>query len=155
MSHIENKNIGAITQEELDKILNKPSSSDVVAGILISAKEISPKEKIPSDTKSLHDFINEKKKEEKFKEILGGFVFSQTDIYPFSRSLEETVTMLQLGGLLVLDNPRFGTFSISTEANKRAEDRLNKVFSLEERNLLKELGEKYGEFLRENGKVLV
>jgi hypothetical protein len=132
-------------RESLYEQINKPSPLDPIAAILI----YSGGEKIPADTKSLHDFIREKRGEEKYKKFLGDFAFSQTDIFPFSRSLEEGIVMLQLGGLLVLDNPQYGTFSISKRGLERAEKRIQRVFKEEDIRALKELGKEYGDVIRE------
>jgi len=134
----------SFSREDLYKQFNKPSPLDTIAAILI----YSGSKEIPADTKSLHDFVREKRKEEKFKKFLGDFAFSQTDIFPFSRSLDEGMTMFELGGLLA---PQHGVIAIDRRGRERAERRIHRVFKEDEIMILRDLGKQYGDVIKKEG----
>jgi hypothetical protein len=72
--------------------------------------------------------------------ILNTFRFTVGDVYPFSRDLEDALSILQRSRMIRMENPDYDTYVV-TENGKTIGNRLLESFGEEEKQQLKELEE--------------
>lgn len=132
-------NTEAATQ--LDEIINQPSPQDILGAIIAySGLEI-----FPSERQHLHAFIRNMKEEmPDAAAILSRFVFSKgADLYPFSRTLENSLVHLQLGGIIYAKNPEFDRLGMTGEAQVKMKENASKRFDNQSRQLLEKIGKAF------------
>jgi len=84
-------------------------------------------------------------------ELLSEFVFGTRDVFPFSRELERALAYLELGGLLITENPEFIKFQIREDEDLKkslAQDAA-RMFTEEQRQALDELATEFREAIKE------
>ena len=95
----------------------------------------------PADKRFIQNFIREKKPE--FEKLLP-FVFSENvDIYPFSRSLDEAMTLLQMGGVIIIIMKQPAIFRISQELRKKYIIKAGETLNSEEITKIRNLAYKF------------
>jgi dUTP pyrophosphatase len=128
---------------DLDILLEHPTPQDVI-GAIFAYSEL---ETFPSDRKALHEFIHLEKAGDG-AELLEPFVFSEGDLYPFSRLFESALMQLQLGRWIFTKGPRYDRF-ILTEANRTdLKERVNKRFSPKQLSVLEKIGKEFRDYVR-------
>ena len=125
-----------------EMLINKPAIDDVLAvTIAYSNLEI-----FSSNRKDLHAFFRSLKADPDFNELLEDVVFSEgADLFPFSRTLENTLVRLQLGRLIYSKNPEYDRYGMTPAARAKTLENAKKRFSQQQ---LKSL-EKAGRLFRE------
>jgi hypothetical protein len=108
-------------------------ASDVLAAVLASLSV----EKFSGDPEKIHSTIARAKRH---YPILGVFNFSSGDVYPFSRELEDALSILQRSRLIRMQNPDFDTYLV-TPSGKRVGEEYLLCFSDIEKKQIEELAE--------------
>lgn len=122
--------------------LNQPSPQDVV-GAIIAYSGVAT---FPSDRRRIHDFIRAMKQDPENRPVLVGFVFSEgADLYPFSRTLENTLVHLQLGGILFAKNPEFEMLGMTPEARDKMKESAANRFDDAAQSALERIGQQFAE----------
>lgn len=131
--------------DPLKALLSKWSPMDVVGYILAK----SGRDSFTSDRYILQNAFRKLKEDptETESELLSEFVFGTRDVFPFSRELERAMTYLELGGLLITDNPEFITFRIRKRQQKYVIKEAEDIFSENERAALDNLAAKFEQHL--------
>ena len=131
--------------DPLRDLLSKWTPMDVVGYLL--AKSV--RGSFTSDRYILQDAFRKLKEAatETESELLSEFVFATRDVFPFSRELERAITYLELGGLLITDNPEFVTFRIRKKQQEYVIKEAEEIFSENERAALDKLVAKFEEYL--------
>lgn len=75
--------------------------------------------------------------------LLGSFVFSKSGPRPYSPALSDSVSKLQLAGLLVRQNPDYEIVFTTPAAKGYYESVLSKRFSEEDKHQLKEIAKEF------------
>ncbi len=106
----------------------------------------------PADRKFLHNFVNKARKEEKFKKLLEDFAFSEVDIYPFSRFLEEILDSLMLCRFMYIVHIGPRRFEIPKDEREKVKKKVEKRFADNEEFIqcVKELGEKFRDYVKKS-----
>jgi hypothetical protein len=112
---------------------NNAVASDVLAAVLASLNI----EKFSGDPEKIHSTLARAKRH---YPILDVFSFSSGDIYPFSRELEDALSILQRSRMIRMQNPDFDTYLV-TPSGKRVGERYLSKFSDGERAQIEELAE--------------
>lgn len=89
------------------------------------------------DYKKIHETIFEARG--KF-DILKVFPFSEGEVFPFSRKLEEVLQRLELSRIIGMENPDFKRFIVKTQAKEYLKERILPLFDDEEKKQLEDLG---------------
>lgn len=122
---------------DLGMLINKPAVDDVVAAIIA----YSQLEIFSSNRKEFHGLFRSLKADSDFNEVLEDVVFSEgADLFPFSRTLENTLVRLQLGGLIYAKNPEYDKYGMTPEARAKTLEKAEKRFSKQQLNSLKKAG---------------
>ena len=122
--------------------INQPSPQDIL-GAIIAYSEV---ETFPSDRRKIHDFIRGMKEDPQNQPVLAGFVFSEgADLYPFSRTLENTLVHLQLGGILFAKNPEFEMLGMTDEGRGKMKKGAEIRFDHDAQTILQRIGRRFAE----------
>lgn len=121
------------------KEVSKFSPMDVVSNVLVRSKV----EEVPSDRKFLQTFFMTMKEQDNVSSLLEDFAFSEADIYPFSRELESLLTLLQLGGVIIMENPKFSKFRVNQKVREKILRKASGKFDERQQELLDELGQEF------------
>lgn len=76
--------------------------------------------------------------------ILDVFKFTVGDVYPFSRDLEDALSILQRSGMISMANPKYDTYVVTNNGRKIA-NRLLSAFDESEQKQLREVAEIFRE----------
>jgi|Deesub1362B_J571_1020462.scaffolds.fasta_scaffold03345_3 hypothetical protein len=121
----------------LKELRLRRTPDDVIAAMLSFLET----EEIPADYEKIHSAINYLKND--YPELLGEFVFSKGDIYPFSKLLERVLFRLQNGGIISTVNPDFKRCIIPANSRNYIRRNILPLFSDEEKRKLKEMSKKF------------
>lgn len=145
------------------EVITKLSHMDIV-GSVFAYSEL---ETFTSDRKFIHTFFLDSKEKKEFSELLNDFVFSEVDIYPFSRPLELTINKLALAKSIVAENPVYGRFRMKDDARLKEKNIIDEKITDKEKldnlvgllvklgNDFKDASDKYDEEEEQNKKDMV
>jgi len=123
-----------------EMLINKPAIDDVIAGIIAHSKL----DIFSSNRKDLHTFFRNLKADPEFDELLMDVVFSKgADLFQFSRTLENTLVRLQLGGLIYAKNPEYNKYGMTPEARAKTLEKAKKRFSVPQMKTLEKAGRSF------------
>jgi len=129
--------------DRVEELMSKWNGMDVVGYIVVQ----SGVQDFTSDRHKLHTVFRRLREQATGveAEVLSEFVFATRDVFPFSRELERAVAYLELGGLLVTDNPQFVRFRICDDQKQidSLREEAAHIFSGEERRALEQLAAKF------------
>ena len=108
-------------------------ASDVLAAILGSLSG----SKFTGNPEAIHTTLARAKRH---YPVLSVFSFSSGDVYPFSRDLENALSILQRSRLIRMQNPDYDTFVVTRNGRRVADEYLSR-FSEAEVKQIKELAE--------------
>jgi hypothetical protein len=111
-------------------------ASDILAAILGRLSV----DKFTGDQERIHTTLARIKRH---YPILGAFNFTVGDVYPFSREVEDALSILQRSKMISMENPEYSTFVITPSGRKVAASVLEE-FDQDERRQLTELAEIFG-----------
>ncbi len=117
----------------------------ILAAVLVLAKQESAKERLAfrGHDFQLQEIFHSLRSSKKYP-ILDAFVFSDSGPEPYSPALSESVSRLQLSGLIGRENPDYEVVFLRDSADRFFEDVLKKEFSA---NQFEQLGEIASQFL--------
>lgn len=118
--------------------------SDILAGILCFLKG----SRFSGDPEKIHSTIA---RLQRHYSILDAFTFTRGDVYPFSRLLEDSLSILQRSRVIGMENPDYDTYRVEEESKQFVAENVLAHFSDEQRQQLQEITEV---FESECGKVL-
>lgn len=113
---------------------------DVIAGILGFLDPPKETTYLTGDPRVIHEAIFALR--DKYP-LLKVFPFSQGDIYPFSRYLEEVLSRLQVARLLGMENPDFKRYIVKQRAKKIIRERVHKRFNDEQSAELQKIAREF------------
>lgn len=108
-------------------------ASDVLAAILGSLGS----DKFTGDPEKIHTTLSRAKRH---YPILNIFSFSSGDVYPFSRELEDALSILQRSRMIRMQNPDYDTYVVTHNGRRVAREYLSH-FGETEQKQIKELAE--------------
>jgi hypothetical protein len=112
---------------------NELVASDVLAAILASLHV----NKFTGDTEKIHTTLARAKRH---YPILNSFTFSSGDVYPFSRQLEDALSILQRSRMIRMENPDYDTY-VLTPNGRIVGTEYTSVFDEAGQKQIKELAE--------------
>jgi len=115
---------------------------DVVAAIIALVPQ-DRGDKFDANTKQLHETFRDLR--DRYTILAGQLNFSEEDVFPFSRQLEEALATLELSRIIGMENPDYTSYLIKDEGRQFVKDRLLPLFAPEEKQQLEEMA---GEFAR-------
>jgi hypothetical protein len=136
------------TRERIERIKRQKNIQQFIAPDDIIAVMFSffEKDKIPLDVEKIHSTICIIKK--KYPRMLKEFLFSENDVYPFSRLLEKVLFRLQNSGLIRPIAPDFKTAILDETSKKYIRNNILPLFKREEQKELAEMGKLFEQLLR-------
>ncbi len=122
---------------------------DILTAILALAKQSSSKERLAFRG---HDYALQKVfrqlGQEYHNRLLGPFVFSDSGPEPYSPALSESISRLQLSGLVGRENPDYEVLFLRPAAERYFEQELRSRFSESEIRDLQQLAQRFWELVR-------
>jgi hypothetical protein len=112
----------------------KPVPSDILAGILCFLKG----SRFSGDPEKTHSTIA---RLQRHYSILDAFTFTRGDVYPFSRLLEDSLSILQRSRVIGMENPDYDAYCVKQESKQFIEEKVLGCFSDEDRQQLREIAE--------------
>jgi hypothetical protein len=115
------------------ELLKKHVASDVLAAILGSLKV----DKFEGDPEKIHTTFA---RTQRHYPLLRLFNFTVGDVYPFSRDLEDALSVLQRSRMIRMQNPDYDTYVV-TRAGRTVSEALLMTFTESDQQEIKELSE--------------
>lgn len=117
---------------------------DVLSAVLELAKREIGKERLafPGHDEDLQRIFSELSQDSKF-DLLRQFVFSNTGPRRYSPALSDSVSKLQLAGLLGRQNPDYEILFTTPSASRFYDEVLSRKFSAEQISQLREIAKKF------------
>lgn len=129
-------------QEQKDTIIEEFQTLVTPDDIIASMLSFLDVDSFPGSARRIQMAVNELKND--YPEILTDFIFSDGDIYPFSRLLERVLFRLESGGIIGMVNPDFERYTISDESKIAVRREIvDKIFPREQKDTLAEMGNKF------------
>lgn len=116
---------------------------DIIAAMLYYVATTFEKRYFSGDARLIHAPLAELKR--KGNPLLQKFPFSENDIFPFSRVLEDVLTRLQISRIIGMENPDFERYEIKTAAQDYVEREIISRFDDSEKEEIKKIGEYFAE----------
>jgi hypothetical protein len=116
--------------------LPKYLSTDIIAAVLF----YSNLEYFTGDLKLIHETIFKMRNRSK---LLRHFPFSENDVYPFSRQLEDVLFSLERSRIIGMENPDFEKFKIKQKGKDYIKEKILPRFGDKERTELESLGAEF------------
>ncbi|HXY79355.1 MAG TPA: hypothetical protein VEI08_01835 [Candidatus Bathyarchaeia archaeon] len=110
-----------------------PVPSDVLAGILAHLGV----DKFTGDSEVIHTILARAKRH---YSVLNVYNFTSGNLYPFSRELEEALSILQRSRMIRMENPDYDTYVIPP-TGKRLAEQIFAMFAADDQRQLRELAE--------------
>lgn len=111
-----------------------PVPSDILAGILCFLKG----SRFSGDPEKIHSTIA---RLQRHYSILDAFTFTRGDVYPFSRLLEDSLSILQRSRVIGMENPDYDTYCVKEESKQFIGENVLGNFFAEQREQLQEIAE--------------
>ena len=111
-------------------------STDIIAAVLY----YSYLNHFRGDLKLIHETVFELRKD---SNLLKSFPFSQNDVYPFSRQLEDALFSLERSRIIGMENPDFEMFIIKEKGKTYIQEKIIPRFNRGQLDELENLGKKF------------
>ncbi len=115
---------------------------DIVAAIIALVPE-EEGDKFDANTRQIHETFRELR--ERYTILRDRLNFSQGDIFPFSRQLEEAFATLELSRIIGMENPDYTRYLIKQEGRRFVTERLLPLFSDDEKQQLRSMAEEFAQ----------
>ena len=116
---------------------------DVIAAMLYYVATTFEKRYFSGDARLIHTPLAELKR--KGDTLLQKFPFSENDIFPFSRVLEDVLARLQSSRIIGMENPDFERYEIKTAAQDYVEREIISRFNDSEKEGIKKIAEYFAQ----------
>jgi hypothetical protein len=122
-------------------ITHTHSPDDLLAGIYL----YSGKKKFTSNKAKIHSVMKTlvSKHCRDAGHIADDFVFSEGDIFPFSKTLENAIMRLQLSSILIAENPSYYKYSINDDIRREIIEEIERHFEEPEIALIKKMSKEF------------
>jgi len=120
------------------------SPQDVLAGVLSFVEA----DHLDANTEKIHETFASLKGQ--FPDILDNFIFSNNDIFPYSRELDEAMGYLSVARIIGHENPDYQLMIIKKDARPYLKRLVNRVFNQEEKESLKKIASVLADSLKVN-----
>ncbi len=124
------------------KTFNHISPDDVI-GAIIAYSEL---EKFTSEKSKFHRIIKsllDNYKDRVSNLLLEEFIFSQEDIYPFSKLLESVLIRLQIPNIITADNPTYERYRMENSSRTFMKNNAENLFSPSQLSIIKEMANEF------------
>ena len=115
---------------------------DIVAAVIALVPE-SRGDKFDASTRQIHDAFRDMR--EHYPILKDQLSFSQEDVFPFSRQLEEAFATLELSRIIGMENPDYTRYLIKPGGRSFVKDRLLPLFAEEEQQQLRDMAEVFAQ----------
>lgn len=113
-------------------------SSDILAAILgLMPDDPNAREtRFTGESERIHTILE---RVQRHYSVLDSFNFTQDDLFPFSKELEDSLAILQRSRMIKMENPDFIEYVVPTSTKRLVEREVIEMFDDSERQELKEL----------------
>ncbi len=122
------------------------SPTDVIAAVLALFYRDHDLKKMTTDRRVLHSVLYQMR--QKGDDLLSGFRFDTSDIYPYSSTFDEALANMQITGHLKRSNPDMDKFDIDGSVESYFDSTLNGKFPAERLEQLKKISAQLAKDLR-------
>lgn len=115
---------------------------DIVAAI-IALVPPEQGDKFEANTRQIHETFHDLR--ERYSILRDRLNFSQEDVFPFSRQLEEALGTLELSRIIGMENPDYTRYLIKEDGRAFVKERLLPLFSDNERQQLEAMAAEFAQ----------